>query len=230
MASENGGSTTPRDGEPDVTDRATITELTDLPPFPWYELVHDSGDVLAVRRASGADSGAPTDHFGSVVAVRVLDRAATSATTRWDRSELAVDVFDRVRPGGEAWFSVRNRFSVLHGIDRSMRAPRLRTESVRSSEAANRTTTLSRRGYRRVLEAAGFTDVEVMPAFFDADDLDFVATRQSGNSLTEYLRTVRYSRSRPARFAIGLLGVLDRLGVLDDLAPAFVIGARRPDE
>lgn len=216
---------------------------TALPTFPWYALVDEPEAVIAVRVADPAGTADPVapESASTVVGIGVLDRvrADDPGSTEARQLDTAGAVLELVRPGGVAWFSVQNRASVLHfagvrprhGYPFETLAPRRVQALLRRMLPTGfrlRPALLTRRGYVEMLTSAGFEDVHLLPAFFDADRPEFVATRHRNGALGHYLRTVRYSRSRRARVAIGALRALDRIGAFGPLAPAYVIRARRP--
>lgn len=209
-----------------------------LPAYPWYALVDDPADVVVVESSTAHDGEWPVGQRSTVVATGILDRVRSDRGAA-EQGVLADAIFDLVRPGGEVWLSVGNRLSVLHffgvrpayGRPFEPLLPRCVTAIVRRlapSSSELRSAVLTRRSYRRLLESAGFHEVEFLLAFFDASEPDFVVTSSPSGSLRRYLRSVRYSRSRRARLAMEVLIALERTHLIDHLAPAFIITARRP--
>jgi hypothetical protein len=129
-----------------------------------------------------------------------------SRAAQIDRLECLVD---RLAPDGSLWFTADNRLSPVR-LGRAKGAC-LATES----------------GYRSMLRAAGFGQVDVHYAFMDTKRPRFVATDVKGPMLRQYLDAARQGGGLRSKLGLAWIAWAHRMGMAGTFCPSFVVRASR---
>lgn len=215
----------------DVDERLVLTLTASDCRAASHEIDADDSSGLL---ADSAEAG-----FAVIVALGVLDVVDPSAgPAASQQRQFLRTAADNLGGSGSVLIGVRNRLSFLHfighrdshGFRFEQFLPRSIADRVhdRMGRQEPRIRPLSRQGYRRLLVDAGYADIRFWYVYLDCNAPLFISSTDRHQTISQYVRSVRFGGSKRARAGLRVVRIVDRLRLAGRFAPAFLISARGP--